>query len=194
MTDTVQLSESMLLGKGRDRACYRHPDKDDMCIKVALRPEKQTRREKAYFRYLQQKGRDLSLLTPYLGTIDTNLGPGALYPRVLNEDGSESFNLTEAIRRHLLADESIDSGVLRLKHYLLDNCICVRDISPSNIMCRRTEQGISFIIVDGVTNPGINPLNIRLRALVKKSINGAWRSLDTKINRLRQERLYSSDK
>lgn len=194
MTKTLQLSDTLLLGKGRDRACYRHPDNDDMCIKVALRPEKQTRREKAYFRYLKQQGRDLSLLTPYLGTINTNLGPGALYPRVYNADGSESYNLTEAIRKNLLDDNTIDTGIRTLKQYLLDNCICVRDISPSNIMCRRTEKKIVFIIVDGVTNPGINPLNIRLRALVRKSINEAWFSLEAKINRLRQEHQHSSEK
>jgi hypothetical protein len=45
----LELDSTLFIAKGRDRACYRHPLEPSLCIKVALRPEKQSVREKAYF-------------------------------------------------------------------------------------------------------------------------------------------------
>ena len=194
MNSILTLSDQLIIGKGRDRICFAHPEFRDLCIKVALRPEKQTRREKRYFHYLKQKCKDLGKLAPYLGKVETNLGSGAVFPRVLNDDGTPAHNLTYAIRNGLLNDTLIDAQLVTLKQYLLDNAICVRDVSPSNIMCKEYEQGYNFMLVDGVTNPGINPLNVRIKYLARRSVRSAWPSLERKVNRLRKEREHSAEK
>lgn len=53
----LNLKNACLIGEGRDRLCYEYPKNHDSCIKIPKRPEKQTRREKLYFKWLLYNGR-----------------------------------------------------------------------------------------------------------------------------------------
>lgn len=184
----LQLNKSLLIGQGRDRACYAHPLQDDLCIKVAIRPEKQTRRERIYFRLLQKRQVDLSRVALFRGTVLTNLGHGALFDRIRNEDGTPALTLTDTIRQQQVSPELLVEEVEALRHYLETQVICVRDLSPNNIMVSLDATAEPrLIIVDGVSNPGVNPLNIRWKLLSRYFIQRSWRSFSEKLTRLKNE-------
>ena len=80
-----------------------------------------------------------------------------------------------------------------LKNYLIANKICVRDISPSNISCERTLNGVNLFIIDGVSNSNINPLTIRLQSLVNTSIDKAWKGLERKLARIERALMSNNE-
>lgn len=186
--NTLQLDQSLMIGKGRDRICFRHPDDPDFCIKVAQRSdEKQTRREKDYFLYLLKKGKDLRYIAPYMGSVRTSYGEGALFPMIQDDNGQVSPTLTEAIQSGLYDHDLVCRKLDTLKEYLIENGICARDVSPNNILCRRRGGQVDFILVDGVSNPNLNPLTIRMPALTRRALEKSWTSLRTKVARLMSE-------
>ncbi len=180
----IDLSNAELIGQGRDRLCYRHPDFSDRCIKVSKRPQKQTRRERAYFAYIYKKQKNTSHLSRYLDTVTTNYGEGAVFELILNENGQSGSTLTELIKQDKIPPAQINPLLDQLKDYLFDQKICVRDLSPNNLMCQHKENEIKLIIVDGVSNPGINPLNIRVGYLTRYFIHRSWKSLEKKIQKI----------
>ena len=187
MPDTIDLSKATLIGRGRDRDCYRHPKVLNQCIKVSRRPQKQTKRERVYFSLLMRWERDTSQLAHYLGSVKTSLGEGATYELMLDDTGRISDTLGEVIRQQHLSAEDVRSMLDDLLDYLLENHICVRDISPSNIMCQKKDGHYRLVIVDGVSNPGVNPLNIRVDFLSRHFIRRAWRSLERKVSAIYDE-------
>ncbi|MAD47677.1 MAG: hypothetical protein CMI02_20055 [Oceanospirillaceae bacterium] len=184
----VQLNDNLLIARGRDRACYRHPENPALCIKVSLHTEKQTSRERLYSSYMVRKAADLSMIAQYLFSVETNLGEGAVYPLVYNGDGHIAPTLTEVIRTNKSNDEELSRHLLMLKQYLRHNRICVRDLSPNNVVCVfHGQRLLKLVVVDGVINPGINPLNIRIPFLIRRSQRKSWKSFRAKIDGLKQE-------
>ena len=54
-------------------------------------------------------------------------------------------------------------------------------------MCQKKDGHYRMVIVDGVSNPGVNPLNIRVNTLSRHFIHRAWRSLERKVSALYEE-------
>jgi hypothetical protein len=95
----VLLDESLVLGKGRNKVVYIHPDNPERCIKI--------NNEGTAFDHLYEmryrKTRELlhlppsSLLTKYYGTVKTNYGDGFVFERVCDYDGITSKTIGELI-------------------------------------------------------------------------------------------------
>ncbi len=184
MPRIINLNQAELIGRGRDRDCYRHPEVVNQCIKVSRRPQKQTKRERVYFSLLMLWERDTSHLAHYLGSVKTSKGEGATFELMLDDNGQISETLTEVIRNQRIPKQQLRVMLDHLREYLLENQICVRDISPNNIMCQKRDGLYRLVIVDGVSNPGVNPLNIRLSFLSRHFIRKSWRSLEQKLEKL----------
>ncbi|MDO6683348.1 MULTISPECIES: YrbL family protein [unclassified Oceanobacter] len=187
----IQLSPAYIIGVGRDRICYRHPYDPDFCIKLPLHNEKQTRREKSYFLYLLKKGADLRYIATYMGDVETSLGTGALFPMIHDDQGQVSLTLTQVIQQDLMTPDEIDRKLELLRHYLQDNGICTRDVSPNNIACRRRGEQVDFILIDGVSSPNHNPLTIRIPSLISHAVDKSWRSLTRKVEQLREKQQFT---
>lgn len=185
--EIINLSKAELIGQGRDRNCYRHPSIHNQCIKVSRKSQKQTRREQAYFAYLMKQSADTSKLSHYLSTVQTTHGEGATFELILDDKGQISSTLTAVIRDTEVPYSTIRALLDDLRSYLLTQKICVRDLSPNNIMCQQQDGKLNLFIVDGVSNPGINPLNIRVAFMSRYFIKRSWGSLETKLQLLRQE-------
>lgn len=180
----IKLSDNLIIGKGRDRICYEHPHIKNLCIKISITTDKQSKREVRYFSFLKNTAADLSRISLFLGKIKTNHGTGYLFELIRDYDGKVSKTLRQCLESHEFTVKEIQPQLAKLKSYLVVNKICVRDISPSNISCQKTEDGFSLFIIDGISNASINPLTIRLHSLVNKAIEKAWKSLDRKLNRI----------
>lgn len=184
MVNQINLNNELIIGKGRDRVCYEHPENSRLCIKISIHNNKQSTREVRYFNFLNKKNSDLSKISVFRGKVNTSKGLGYTFDLIRDCDGKVSKTLRQCLESQEFTTEWILPQLSELKKYLINNKICVRDISPSNISCQRTPNGINLFIIDGVSNANINPLTIRLQSLVNASINKAWNGLDRKLARI----------
>jgi hypothetical protein len=183
MHQLVRLSDDLIIGKGRDRICYEHPTIHEQCIKISITSDKQSKREMRYFRFLKRRNTDLSKVSTFLSTVKTDKGLGYTFDLIRDHDGQVSKTLLQCLDFNVFTLDDILPQLFDLKKYLIINAICVRDISPSNISCQKSETSYNLFIIDGVSNANINPLTIRLQNLVNKRIDKAWASLDRKLAR-----------
>jgi hypothetical protein len=184
MNKQIYLTDELIVGKGRDRICYEHPNDSNLCIKVSINNDKQSRREVSYFNFLKKKNADLSKISIFRGKVNTNKGLGYTFDLIRDHDKRISKTLRQCLESEEFTIAWIQPQISDLKNYLISNKICVRDISPSNISCKRTSNGVNLFIIDGVSNSNINPLTIRLQSLVNASINKAWEGLNRKLTKI----------
>ncbi|CCK74279.1 MAG: hypothetical protein KBT75_12085 [Oleispira antarctica] len=184
MNNEIYLTDELIVGKGRDRVCYQHPHDSNLCIKVSISDNKQSKREVSYFNFLNKKNTDLSKISVFRGTVKTDKGLGYTFDLIRDYDKKVSKTLRQCLESQEFSIEWIQPQLNELKNYLISNKICVRDISPSNISCERTPNGVNLLIIDGVSNSNINPLTIRLQSLVNTSIDKAWKGLERKLARI----------
>jgi hypothetical protein len=186
MERMIYLTDELIVGKGRDRICYEHPNNSNLCIKISINNDKQSKREVSYFNFLRKKNTDLSKISIFREKVNTSKGIGYTFDLIRDHDKKISKTLRQCLESQEFTIESVQPQLNELKKYLISNKICVRDISPSNISCERTLNGVNLFIIDGVSNSNINPLTIRLRILVNKSINKAWKTLNRKLRKINQ--------
>jgi serine/threonine protein kinase len=184
MHELIQLSDDLIIGKGRDRICYEHPAIHEQCIKISKKSDKQSKREMHYFSFLKNKNTDLSKISTFLGVVETNKGLGYAFDLIRDNDGNVSKTLLQSLNTKEFTIQDIKLQLSNLKEYLITNKICVRDISPSNISCQKTLGNINLFIIDGVSNANANPLTIRFQRLINASIDKAWKGLDRKLARI----------
>jgi hypothetical protein len=183
MQDVIELSDDLIIGKGRDRICYEHPTVLNQCIKISITTDKQSLREMRYFSFLKSKKTDLSVISTFLGKVKTNKGLGYSFDLIRDYDGKVSKTLLQSLESNECSMVQVRPLISDLKQYLMTNKICVRDISPSNICCQKSQNGINLFIIDGVSNSNMNPLTIRFQSLINKAIEKAWKGLDRKLER-----------
>ncbi len=189
MHEIIQLSDDLIIGKGRDRVCYAHPHKKNLCIKISIGSNKQSKREVSYFKFLTSRHTDLSNISIFQGNVITNLGKGYTFDLIRDEDGSIAKTLRQCLESKIFTIDEIQPKLHDLREYLVKNKICVRDISPSNISCQETSQGVNLFIIDGVSNANINPLTIRFQSFINASIAKAWKGLERKLARIEKNLL-----
>lgn len=126
----------------------------------------------------------MSKISIFRGKKNTNIGLGYTFDLIRDHDGSVSKTLRQCLESQEFTTQWIQPQLIELKQYLIKNKICVRDISPSNISCKKTSHGIDLFIIDGVSNANANPLTIRLESLIKASITKAWKGLERKLARI----------
>jgi hypothetical protein len=62
--------------------------------------------------------------------------------------------------------------------------IVTRDLSPANIMVKKISSSqVELKIIDGLGNPNINPLTIRIKSLASKATFKSFNSLTAKTLR-----------
>ena len=172
------LDKSLLIGTGRDRACYQHPTNPSLCIKVALTAEKQSIRERNYLNFLKKKNRDLTYISQYIGTLDTNLGKGHVFELARDENDNIAPTLNTAIQNKQIEFNEVEELVNQLKTYLYTQNICAYDLSPNNIVVvKKSNSECSLKIIDGIGISQPNPFIIRSKILTSKALDKSFKRL-----------------
>ena len=102
MKSIIELSDDLIIGKGRDRICYEHPYNKNLCIKISINSNKQSKREVSYFKFLTQKQVDLSKISIFQGYVITNLGKGYTFDLIRDKNGNVSKTLRECLESKAL--------------------------------------------------------------------------------------------
>ena len=151
-------SDPLVIGVGAHRACYIHPEDPHKCIKVIYSQNdpvapKEIRRELAYYRHLNSYLKDWTGMTRYYGTVETNLGTGYVYDRVMDFDGKISQTMKDRYRVENLKDnwKELKELVEKLEKYMWDNLIITMALKPHNVLCRRISENVIIpVICDNV--------------------------------------------
>ena len=161
----ICLTEQDLLGTGRHRKCYAHPNDAKRCIKIVYNTgsggDKELVRELKYYQHLSGYLKDWTGLPRYHGTIETNLGTGYVYDMVKDFNGSPSVTLSEFIAQCQQEGnlEKLPRLLEKLKHYLHDNNIVTMTLKPYNILCRRiSESETTLVVCDNIGEGTLIPL------------------------------------
>lgn len=148
---TINLTEELLLGKGRSKDVYIHPENPAQCIKINARDDCDHRVEMSYRKSRERRNLPPSpLMVTYVGPIETNLGTGYVFERITDYDGTNSKTLEELIEleqkvraentsvRKLLDTEKeypkVLDVLLRLRRELFRENIIVSDMWSYNFM------------------------------------------------------------
>jgi len=175
----IELKPEAMIGKGLHRECYAHPENPKRCIKVVvLRGEEETRREQAYYKFLQKRQITWEMLPRFYGVEPTSMGSGAVFDLVRDADGEvgktfehyfESSELTEQNLQGLLA------SLQALKAYLFRQNIITMSIKPKNIIYQRQDdQNGVAVIIDNIGNSDVIPLASYCRYFGKIKMTRKW--------------------
>jgi len=180
----IILTDKKLLAKGGERYCYINPLDKSKIIKV-LNPmikqhNNQNELEYKYYSFLYSRN-DLNLINiaKCYGWIETNLGKGLVFDRILDYDGKDAKHFRYYLRNKLLTKDLENKLLDELKTFLEVNLILFVDVSTVNLFCQRiNEQDFRLVIFDGLgaRRDGMK-LNLYMKSklLTKYKINKQWK-------------------
>ena len=147
-------SDKLVIGVGAHRACYIHPEDHRKCIKVIYSQNdpiasKEIKRELAYYRHLNSYLKDWRGLTRYYGTVETNLGTGYVYDRIVDFDGKISQTIRDRYTLENLQNnwQELKEIVEKLEKYMWDNRIITMALKPHNVLCHRISENEIFPVI-----------------------------------------------
>lgn len=148
--EILKLSHNLLIGTGRDRICYRHPENPDLCIKVSPRDSKQSDNEVRYYHHLKRRNINSPYVAQYFGTIETNLGKGEIFELIKDDDG----NISESIKHHIDTKNITLTEAKKMIQVIYDDFKChrilTRDMSGTNIVIRKQNGKNYPVLIDGL--------------------------------------------
>lgn len=150
----ILLHNNLLFSKGSERACYIHPEDNKKVIKVIYHKKgnnNQNNLEFKYYQYLSKKDIEYTHITKCYGWVDTNIGKGLVFDRIVNYNGLTSKQLTYFLQNKLLSNSIEKQLIKELKQYLDKNNILFIDIATLNVLCQEVEDSkYRLVIIDGL--------------------------------------------
>lgn len=182
------LNDTQLLGRGHHKAAYRHPDDFGLCIKIPYEtPDYDLKRELLYRKVRKWRELPSSVLTEYYGTVDTNLGVGYVFERMMDCDGNPSISLQEFLNGKTLnaEQEKFISELLRQLHRKeLEEEIITSDTNPENFYIQQKEPGMYCLrIIDNIGSPAFIPVIYFIPLLARQHVEKYWKRFIREIKR-----------
>ena len=189
----IYLTEEFLLGKGRNKDVYIHPENPAQCIKINARDTKDHRDEMSY-----RKSREFRKLPPsalmvsYFGAVETNLGTGYVFERVTDYDGVNSKTIDELIQLEIKARNKnksvrkiLDTNkdipqvidvLLKFREELFKDNVIIPDMWAFNFMVQfNTPSEWHIRIVDDIGSPTLIPIVYYIDYFGAKHVRRRWR-------------------
>ncbi len=162
MDSILTLQDSDLISSGHHRQVFQHPESDNLCVKV-LFPKTRRKiqhRETRYFKSLQRRHADLSMVAQIRGVVDTNRGRGVVFDLIKDFDGEVSKPLHHYLLKN---DESFNQLAIEtietIKNKFYDNAIVFWDLNTVNILLQRLDdQTYRGMVIDGIGHKDFIPL------------------------------------
>lgn len=182
----LRLEETMFLGEGYWKRCYRHPANKDQCVKVVYRKggEHEILRELSYRELLGKRKVDTRVLPRYFGTVETNLGTGYIYETVLDSDGSVSKPMGHFVKNEELLDANfamLVSAIKKLKLDLWQNGIVTMGFNMNNIFIQNNRGQFEGRLVDNIGSASILPVEYYISYFARARLKRRWKRFTQKI-------------
>lgn len=189
----IELSKRDFLSSGSGRDIYLHPQDTSKIIKITKKGvskrRDQNELEYLYYSHLQKLNTPQTHIATCYGFIQTNLGKGLVFERILNYDGSSSITLKEILLVKKFTKNMEDNLILDLKEFIFTNEILFVDIASTNVLCQEYKKdSFRLIIIDGLAGSSMNlkfyfALRVRLYRdmLIKKRFLKFMQNVEIKI-------------
>ncbi len=134
----IHLDDTLLIGRGTLRACYIHPDRDDLVVKVPLpdTPDGNdaNQKEMRSYRRISRLHPEVRHLSRCHGFVETDAGNGLLCDCIRDYDGTVSKTVWDIVVHHSSCDmEVLLETVDRFCAYLIEHDIFLFDINLKNV-------------------------------------------------------------
>ena len=163
MSKVLTINEELFIGSGGHQATYIHPIDATKCIKIPHLPDdKDVRKEMRYRESCAKKLENSRLVTEFFGTVETNLGLGYVFERVLDYDGKTSKNLKDFLPKTKPDAKTLQriwTVLLNFKSDFLRENIAIVDTDIENFMVQEPAPASFRVrIVDNIGTPVLIPL------------------------------------
>nr|WP_299241711.1 YrbL family protein [uncultured Halomonas sp.] len=173
----LHLQDDLLIGRGTERNCYRHPRDEKRCVKVAhnfKNNKEQNRKDYEYFTKLERRDIDWSHLPRCHGWVETNLGDGLVFDLLQDTKGSPLPRLDILLTSGRLTTVEITTPLMQLHDYLYANRIFTSDLRASNIVCNLEKTPPRLFLIDGIGDRDFIKLASLIKPLADAKINRQW--------------------
>ncbi|RXI35686.1 hypothetical protein CRU99_13785, partial [Malaciobacter mytili] len=146
----IILQNKDLLQKGSERACYEHPFDKNKIIKIVYNQKgknNQNDQELYYYNFLNKQNIDYNNISICYGKIDTNLGQGLVFEKIIDYDGNISKTLRHYLKLNKFDNNKEESLLNDLKKYLFKYKIIFSDPTSVNVLCKRLSEDDYKLII-----------------------------------------------
>ena len=181
MSRVLTLGENLFIGNGAHRKVYVHPENPRRCIKITYTDIGQMteERELKYLRILKRRHKQLGILPTYFGQVETNLGIGYVYERVVDYDGGSSLSIASVAddETWFRSLQSMFAEKLQYLHaQLLENEIVSMALEMQNIMFPQIAPGQYDVkLVNDIGSPVAIPLEYYFSFFARQKVERRWR-------------------
>ena len=154
----LTINEELFIGSGGHQATYIHPIDAKKCIKIPhSKDDGDVRKEMRYRKSCAEKLEKSVLVTKFFGTIDTNLGLGYVFERVIDFDGKTSRDMKKFLPNS--PPELVKNVLMTFKADFLRENIAIVDTDIENFMVQEiSPKNYRVRIVDNIGTPVLIPL------------------------------------
>jgi hypothetical protein len=174
------------IGKGRERACYVHPEDPRLAIKMPMgEVSDQTQRDLKFYGKLKKRGiKGIPHVPDFHGLCDTNLGRGIVVDLIRNYDGEISRPLNWYLAQGVPIEE-FDQFLQELKQSFLQNLIIFNhDMTIGNLLFQKTSTASAQLVaIDGLGDVVAIDWFDHFPFLVRRKINRRWKRFMTRVYR-----------
>ena len=182
---------SQPIGKGRERACYVHPEDPRLAIKIPSGPvTSQTERDIKFYKRLKKRGLvDNAHVPKYFGMCETSIGPGIVVELIRNYDGEIARPLNWYLAQGVPVEE-FESYLEQLKQsFLQDLIIFNHDMQTGNLLFHKTSMGSARLVaIDGLGDTVALDWLDNIPFLVRLKINRRWKRFIKRVQRSQEVR------
>lgn len=161
--NVLTINEELFIGSGGHQATYIHPIDKTKCIKIPhSQDDGDVRKEMRYRKICAAKLEKSRLITEFFGTVETNLGLGYVYERVLDYNGKTSLDMKKFLPKTKPDTQTLHqiwTILLNFKSDFLHENIAIVDTDIENFMVQEHAPGTYRVrIVDNIGTPVLIPL------------------------------------
>lgn len=182
----LHLQDDLLVGRGTERNCYRHPQDATRCIKVSYNFEnnkQQNQKDHEYFISLQKRDIDWSHLPRCYGWDETDQGKGLVFDLLQDKQGTPLPRLDTLLKNGHLDKTMINAPLKELRNYLCANQIFTSDLRASNIVCNLEKTPPHFFLIDGIGDRDFIRLASVVRPLARAKIDRQWKRFEKRMEK-----------
>ena len=181
----ITLHEDLLIERGSERSCYRHPELPNRCIKIidkhSRRTDARIRRELKYIKRYKRSPKPLEIIPCHYGKIQTNLGLGHQFELILDYDGSISNKLSNYIKENGTSDYIYKKIVDTYQRFLDSNAVA-SDLHPGNLLVQEKQNHEhELIMIDGFGNSDFLKICDYSKFFTKKKLIRKFKRMLTNI-------------
>lgn len=185
MSEVLDLTNAVLIGKGTHKKCFVHPQDALLCVKVAYNElgTRDLNREVNYLCSHYRRKHVSTILPRFHGVVQTNLGRGYVVERLQNADGTSCLSLQdwlETAEPNASLDAQINQAMLTLKKKIREEQVLSLTIYPENVLFLKDVAGNYHpFLVNDLGDAARIPLAYWLESVRLHSIDKRWQEFLT---------------